>query len=311
MNRERLQSLNLNLLLTLDAVLRHRNLTRAAADLDVTQGAVSQSLGRLRDFFDDPLLVKAGNGMEPTALGETLQGHVADILNLIDKTILVHEAFDPAAAAGSLNICLTDMGEFALLPPLMHYLQDAAPNMDVRTLNIPEERLVEAMAAGRIDLAIAGPLGDVSELKQQKIFEHELVALVNPKCPLPDMLNAQDYVSLPHIALDSPMVKRVYLDITLANLGVRRTIKVRTANALVQPYLLDSQTHLIATTTRLFAEKAATIHDLRILRFAFDMPRIPVYQYWHRRFDKDGMSQWLRTLIHRTTADLARGMHGQ
>ncbi|HEX7954705.1 MAG TPA: LysR family transcriptional regulator, partial [Burkholderiales bacterium] len=83
MNRDRLQNINLNLLPTLDAVLRHRNLTRAAAELDVTQGAVSQSLARLREFFDDPLLVKAGNGMEPTALGETLRGHVAEILNLI------------------------------------------------------------------------------------------------------------------------------------------------------------------------------------------------------------------------------------
>lgn len=307
-NRERLQSLNLNLLLTLDAVLRHRNLTRAAADLDVTQGAVSQSLARLREFFDDNLLVKVGNGMEPTALGETLQGHVADVLGLIDRTILVHEAFDPALASGTLNICLTDMGEFALMPPFLAHLQDSAPQMDVRTLNIPEERLVETMAAGHIDLAIAGPMGDVRELMQQKIFEHELVALVHAKCPLPDLLSPQDYVSLPHIVLDSPMVKRVYLDITLANLGVERTIKLRTANALVQPYLLDSQPHLIVTATRLFAEKAAAIHDLRILRFAFDMPRIPVYQYWHRRFDKDGMSQWLRALIHRTTADLARAM---
>lgn len=308
MSRERLRTLNLNLLLTLDAVLRHRNLTKAATELDVTQGAVSQSLSRLREFFDDPLLIKAGNGMETTALGEELQANVTAVLHLIDRTILAHETFDPATANGTLSICLTDMGEFTLLPSLVAQLQKAAPHMDVRTLNLPEERLVDAMATGRIDLAIAGPLGDVSELKQQKIFEHELVALVHPDCPLPDIVSAAEYVSLPHIALDSPLVKRVYLDITLANLGVERNIKVRTANALVQPFLLADQPNLVATVTRLFAEKIAASTDLRIVRFAFEMPRIPVYQYWHGRFDKHGMTVWLRALIHRITTDLARSI---
>jgi DNA-binding transcriptional LysR family regulator len=306
MTRERLHGLNLNLLLTIDVVLRHRNLTKAAADLAVTQGAVSQSLARLREFFNDPLLVKVGNGMEMTALGEALQCHVAEILSLIDKTILIHEAFNPADAYGTLNICLTDMGEFALLPPLISRLQQIAPKLDVHTHNMPEDHLVEAMAAGRIDLAIAGPLGDVRELKQQKVFEHELVALVHRDCPLPDVLTVEDYVSLPHIVLDSPMVKRSYLDLTLANFGVQREIRVRTANALVQPFLLSSHPELVATVTRLFAETAAPLSNLRVLRFDFQMPRIPVYQYWHRRFDNHGMSLWLRALIKSIAADLAR-----
>jgi len=308
LNRERLKDLNLNLLLTLDAALRHRNLTRAAAELKVTQGAVSQSLAHLRDFFGDPLLIKTGNSLKATPFGEMLQGHVAEVLNLIDKTILVHEAFEPAVAEDTIHICLTDMGEFALLPPLVAHLQQAAPGMGVHTQNIPEERLVEAMGAGSIDLAIAGPMGDVSELKQQKIFEHELVALVHADCPLPDRLTAEQYVSLPHIALDSPMVKRLVLDSALAHLGVRRTIKIRTANALVQPFLLASQPGLIATGTRLFAQQIARSNGLRVLQFDFEMPRIPVYQYWHHRFDKYGMSLWLRTTIQKIAADLARSI---
>jgi len=310
LNRDRVRQLNLNLLFTLDAVLRHRNLTHAAADLNVTQGAVSQSLARLRDFFDDPLLVKIGNSMKPTTLGEELQGRVAEVLSLIDKTVLVHEGFEPASATGMVNICLTDLGEFAVLPALLDAFGRTAPHLKLRTMNMPDEHLLEAMSAGRIDLAIAGPMVDIGELKQQKIFENELVVLVHRDCPLPDVISAEDYVSLPHVVLDSPLVKRFYLDSTLANLGLRREIRVWTANALVQPFLLAQQPQLIATVTRLFAQRITATTDLKVLRFGFEIPKIPVYQYWHRRYDRHGMTMWLRSLVQRIAVDIDDSLKG-
>src|SRR5215204_5547476 len=103
----RLKELNLNHLLTLDAVLEHRNLTRAAEQLDVTQGAISQALARLREFFDDDLLVRVGNKMEPTALGSSRQAPVADVLGSIESSILVQANFDPGQAQGMLTISMT------------------------------------------------------------------------------------------------------------------------------------------------------------------------------------------------------------
>ncbi len=307
---DRLRQLNLNLLFTLDAVLRHRNLTQAAADLNVTQGAVSQSLARLRLFFDDPLLVKIGNDMQPTAFGEELQSRVTDVLNLINDTVLSREAFDPATATGTLRLCLTDIGEFALLPALVDRLGRDAPKLDLRMLNLPDEHLLEAMRSGRVDLAVAGPLDVGVELKQEMIFENELVVLVHRDCPLPDVITVEDYVSLPHIALEAPMVKRFYLDRMLSNMGLRRHVRVRTANGLVQPFLLSSQPHLIATVTRLFGQRMASSSDLRVVQFGFDVPKIPVYQYWHRRFERHAMSLWLRDLVRQITANLGSDLEG-
>jgi DNA-binding transcriptional LysR family regulator len=302
----RLKELNLNHLLTLDAVLEHRNLTRAAEQLDLTQGAISQSLARLRAFFNDDLLIRIGNKMEPTALGSSLQAPVADVLASIESSILIQANFDPREAQGTLTICMTDLGEFTFLSEVLSRLSAEAPNLNVRTRTLPDTRLAERMANGQIDLAFAGPIEEIAELKVQKIFEHELVALVSEQCPLPDTITAEEFVSLPHVVLDSPYIKRVRIEQALAQHGLTRRIELRTPNALVQPFLLERNPRLITTLPRMFAERMVSVLPLRILQLGFDVPRLEVYQYWHPRFDKHGPSRWLRELVFDLAGQMSR-----
>jgi DNA-binding transcriptional LysR family regulator len=305
MRSGRLRELNLNLLLTLDAVLEHRNLTRAAEQLDVTQGAISQSLARLRTFFNDELLVKVGNRMEPTALGTSLQRPVADVLGSIESSILIQERFDPATARGIQTICMTDLGEFTFLSALLERMRLEAPHLRVTTRSLPDSHLAELMSSGLIDMAFAGPIDDIADLKVQKIFDHELVALVSDQCTLPDVISPEEFVSVPHIVLDSPYIKRVQMDRALARQGVSRTIGLRTPNALVQPFLLEQNPRLVATVPLIFAERMVKMMPLRILRFGFEVSKLEVYQYWHPRFDRHGPSRWLRKLA----IDLAASMN--
>ncbi len=307
MRHGRLKELNLNHLLTLDAVLRYRNLTRAAEQLEVTQGAISQSLARLRKFFDDKLLVRIGNSMEPTALGSSLQAPLASILARIESDIVVRAGFDPAEATGKLSICMTDLGEFTFLSPLIERLSELAPNLSVSSRALPDAELARYMADGVIDLAFAGPIEEVADLKVQKIFEHELVAVVSEKCTLPDIVHVDAYTSLPHVVLDSPYIKRVRIESALDRLGYKRQIHLSTPNALVHPFLLERNANLIATLPRAFAERAAAVLPLRILKLGFDVPRLEVFQYWHPRFDRHEPSRWLRRQVLDLASELASG----
>jgi DNA-binding transcriptional LysR family regulator len=302
----RLKELNLNHLLTLDAVLEHRNLTRAAEQLELTQGAISQSLARLRAFFNDDLLIRIGNRMELTALGSSLKGPVADVLASIESSILVQANFDPREAQGTLTLCMTDIGEFTFLSELLSRLGEEAPNLRVQTRTLPDRQLAEYMAHGQIDLAFAGPIEDIADLKLQKIFEHELVALVSASCPLPDTITAEEFVSLPHVVLDSPYIKRVRIEQAVARLGLTRTIALSTPNALIQPFLLEHNPRLITTLPRMFAERMASVLPLRVLQLGFDVPRLEVYQYWHPRFDRHGPSRWLRQMVFDLSTQMAR-----
>tara|TARA_A100001391_G_scaffold130111_6_gene89493 strand:- start:61623 stop:62561 length:939 start_codon:yes stop_codon:yes gene_type:complete len=307
MRNGRLRDLNLNHLLTLDAVLRYRNLTRAAEQLDVTQGAISQSLARLRKFFNDELLVRVGNSMEPTALGSSLEDPVARVLMSIETDIVVRAGFDPSEARGKLSICMTDLGEFTFLSPLLERLAKEAPNMKVASRALPDSELARYMADGTIDLAFAGPIEEVADLKVQKIFEHELVAIVAETCPLPDVVSVEDYTSLPHLVLDSPYIKRVRIDQTLDKLGFKREIHLSTPNALIHPFLLEKNAKLIATLPRAFAERVAGVLPVRILKLGFEVPKLEVFQYWHPRFDRHEPSIWLRRQVVELSTQLANG----
>src|SRR5271168_1555466 len=67
-----LRSLDLNLILALDALLEERSVTRAAQRVGITQSAMSHALGRLRAVTGDALLVRTANGMAATARAEEL-----------------------------------------------------------------------------------------------------------------------------------------------------------------------------------------------------------------------------------------------
>lgn len=312
MVRDKLRGLDLNLLITLDAVLRHHSVTRAAEYLDVSQGAVSQALGRLRTFFGDPLLLKAGHAMEPTPLGEELGAAAEEILVLVHGMVLSRAAFDPAALLGPIRLCLTDMGELTILPRLLEKVREVAPHCEVRTCSIAEVEFKCAMESGQVDIAIGGPIPDLSDLMQQKLYEHDLVALASRDSPLEGPISPQDYASAGHIVINSPNVKRIYVDRALARLGVTRRVVLRTPNVMVQPFILESSRDLIATVPRLLAERYARVMGVKLLELDFELPTIPVYQYWHRRYDGHQFCKWLREVVHEITRDygrLARQVH--
>src|SRR5690606_10416775 len=117
-----IQHLDLNLLKALDALLGHRNVTRAAAHLGVTQPAMSGMLTRLRDTFDDPLFVRARRGIEPTERAQALAVPLKQLLGQVG-TLLQAPVFDPATATNYFTIASTDYALRAIALPFVARLK--------------------------------------------------------------------------------------------------------------------------------------------------------------------------------------------
>src|SRR4029078_6876853 len=118
---------DLHHLQVLDVLLREHSLARAPRLLDVTQRALSKTLGRLRRYFDDPLFVRVALRMEPTPKALQLQEPVFEILERMRALRTEHVPFDPKTTHRTFNFCVVDAGVIKLLPPLVKTLMEEAP----------------------------------------------------------------------------------------------------------------------------------------------------------------------------------------
>src|SRR6185312_14651732 len=136
MNGVHLGSVDLNLLVALDALLAERSVTRAAAKVGITQSAMSHTLARLRAQFDDEILVRGAEGMVPTTRATALGEGVGRALGDIARALAQPRPFDPRTAEGRVTIGTSDYGELVLLPKLFRRLTDEAPGIDLRVIAV-------------------------------------------------------------------------------------------------------------------------------------------------------------------------------
>src|SRR5215510_10056800 len=151
-----IRSVDLNLLLALDALLSERNVTRAAARLSLSQSAMSAALGRLRGLFSDPLLLRAAGGMVPTAKGLDLAAPVKQVLADIGRLVQQGGAFDPATAGVTFTIAASDYVEFAILPRLVDFLEANAPLARLAVKPMDFSAIGRQLEAGNVDIGILG-----------------------------------------------------------------------------------------------------------------------------------------------------------
>src|SRR5690554_3446544 len=145
--------LDLNLLHVFDTIYREGSLTRAAKALHLTQPAVSHSLSRLRDHFDDPLFTRQGNQMVPTPLARRFLESMKPGLTQIQGAVNQFHAFDPANQRKTYSLGLRDVLESTFLPPLMQRL-NAYPELEIASKRIPRRDMETQLAAGKLDFAV-------------------------------------------------------------------------------------------------------------------------------------------------------------
>lgn len=152
MNIQTLAKIDLNLLVALHVLLEERSVSGAARRLSITQPAMSKTLGRLRDTFDDPLFVRSKRGIQPTPRAEAIASDLHNLLSGIE-TLLDAGEFSPAAFRGEINMAISEYVGLSLLPPLTARLQSVAPRLRLRTITRVEGQL-DRLANGELDFAI-------------------------------------------------------------------------------------------------------------------------------------------------------------
>lgn len=289
---------DLNLLRVLIALEQTRNVGRAAELLDMSQSGFSTALTRLRQRVGDELFVRTGAGMRPTPRALTLAETAKSVMQQVEREFLGEAEFDPRSAEVVFRLSLTDLGELVFMPGLIKHLAQHAPFASVHVASPSVTPLRERLSSGDVDLAI-GYFPDLERdaYFRQALFSHTYACVVRRGHPvLASGMTRSAYQSLGHAVVAMPARPNALLESAIERQRIRRRIVLSSPNHLSLPATI-AQTDLVATLPLSTAVDFARSGELVALALPFRPPVFTIYQYWHRRTQKEPGSQWLRAQI--------------
>lgn len=289
---------DLNLLVAFDAILKERNITRAAQRVGLSQPAMSSALGRLRRTFNDALFVRTGRGMQPTPYAQLLAPPIQRACELIAASLSIGAPFDAAKSSRTFTLYMTDIGEAIFLPRLIDALGRSAPDVKVRVLRVPARGAHEAMAAGEVDIAI----GLFPDLKggffQQRLYRDEFTCVVRAGHPLARAsLTVKAFSALRHVSIESAGTgHEAAVERAFARHRLQRRIGLAIPHFMALPVVI-AETDLIATVPRRLARAFAAYPNIALVEPPIRIPSFDIKQHWHKRYHDDDANRWLRHLL--------------
>ena len=288
-----LNRLDLNLLHVFDTIYREGSLTRAARALHLTQPAVSHSLSRLREHFDDPLFSRQGNQMVPTPLARRFLESMRPGLTQIQSAVNQFHAFDPANQRKTYSLALRDILESTFLPKLMGRLE-SYPELEIISQRVPRRDMETQLAAGKLDFAV-DVLLPVSNQTGHELLRHDrLVVLARKGHPLTGGgLTLDKYLEAKHVLVSSRSEGPGIEDFELSRFGVQRNIRLRCQHYYAACRVAEG-TDLLLTMPENYARIIAERADIDILTPPVDLPGIDVHLYWHKAYEREPALIWFR-----------------
>ncbi len=292
----RLGQVDLNLLVILDALLREKNVTRAAASLHMSQPATSTALARLRRVLGDELLHKNGRNLELTPRGESLIEPVRSVLATIEQSIVRPPTFDPAQDSRRFNVIASDYVGGELLRPLLARMTGLAAGLRVDAAPV-NARYVASLERDEVDIAILPDRiigqGDLPHCSRLRILEDRFVGVVwNGHPHAGTRLDPELLATSPYLMYMVEGEHSIVED-DLDEAGCIRTVVATASGFVSMPFLLAG-TEMVAVLPERLVTRVAAAADIRLLEPT--MPLQPLHQsaFWHRRRDQDPGHVWLR-----------------
>lgn len=293
----RISDIDIDLLLTIDALLTDQNITHAAARLGVSQPAMSARLARLRTIFGERLFTPSphGRGVLPTPRAEALRPLVSQVLHGI-SAIMEPVSFDATNSSRIFVIALHENPALTLGSTLLNRIRNTAPGIRLRFI-LPElSRLPDQLEKGEIDIYIGNSAGAHDGWVRRKLFDDEFATAQRKGHPRgQEALDLSTFCALPHLVVSSVGDSFTgFIDQTLAGMGLQRSVVMSTQSYAMAPPVIAG-TDLLCTLPRRMLQQFAQTLDL----FSPPLPLLPVTinMFWHPKNNHDPASKWLRAQL--------------
>ncbi|WP_051229281.1 LysR family transcriptional regulator [Paludibacterium yongneupense] len=302
---------DMNLIVAFDALLHESgNVTQAAARLAISQSAMSHALNRLRMMFDDPLYIRTGSRMTPTARTLALAPGVAAWLDA-SREMLAPPQFVAAEAKARVRLALPELFERLLLPPLLAHLYHHAPGIEIHAAAQPLPQVLDALDQGEIDIAIvASPLALREWHGSALLLETCFMLAYNPLLvPLPVPATLADIAAFPHLSSSYVGSFPTLIDHYFEAHGLARDKRATSIGLTAIPAIVEA-IPIISILPSLVIEMIGTPPGVMLQPFAQDELRIPVQMVWHLRNAGDAVQAYVRQFLEHRLLDGRGGEHG-
>jgi len=294
---------DLNLFVVFEAIYCEGNITKAASALNLSQPAVSHSLSKLRNHFDDPLFVRQGNEMRPSAVANNVIADVREALRQLQICLAQSKQFEPQTSRKHFTISLHGSLEAFYLPPLMQRINKEAPLVNIQSSRrVNRTELENKLASGDFDLAIDILLPVSDNILHTQLEKNKLVVIARKNHPeIKSTLDLDLYIAQDHVLVSSRSVGTSVEDFELGRLGLQRKVGLRCQHTFSACSVIAGN-NMLLTATETIAKMYAQLFDLVIYPLPVDLPDIDVHLYWHTNLDFEPANKWLRNKIIQTTS---------
>jgi len=300
-----LNSLDLNLLTALDALLREANVSRAAMRIGLSQPATSHALQRLRDIFGDPLLVRTGARMELTPRAQALRTPLAQALDQV-RGLFVPEEFDATSSERPFRLMMPDLAVELLMPPLMEKVTRLAPNVRIDVVPWRGPAIFHAEFARTIDLVISTGNAFKGFHRQLLYTDSDALAVRRGHPAGPKLKRSETFLAARHVGVIIRGNREDLIDTWLHTKGIERHISL-VVSGYLEALHVAARTDLVAFVPRRLITALSRQLGLVTVVPPLDPGIDEQFMFHPTRAQMDPGSIWLRRLMLETGRELEQG----
>ncbi|MDZ5433265.1 LysR family transcriptional regulator [Pseudomonas fluorescens] len=300
----RFNRLDLNQLVALDALLREKSVSKAAEHVFLSQSAMSNSLTRLREYFQDELLVPAGRKMVITSLGERLAPEVQSILIRIQAVTQLRENFDIYTSTIEISLIVSDYICSTFMPAVVKAVALEAPHVKIR-MTLLNGTYLEKLDRGEVDFLIVPDHFSHKSHPTEPLFEDRFCCVAwNENTELQGKVTFEDYQKLGHVVTQIGDGRTtLFEDWFLEKHGDVRRIEIVCPYFSLLPSLVVG-TNRIATVHYQLAHLYRTTFPIAIYDLPVETPVFRELIQYHKSFESDQVSVWFRDLLRRVASTI-------
>lgn len=292
---------DLNLLKVFEAIMSTGSVNEAANKLNVTPPAISQSLNKLREKYQEPLFVKSGRGLKATSFAEELYNKIKEPLAILINSSSINADFNPLTSERTFKIGTNPELDLLIYSKLLNRIKELAPNVKIEVVaenDRSEENTQNILRLRNVDLILTTIPLEEKSYNNKIVSEEELILLSRKNHPAikNNKITFEDYFKQEHTALNATRNStRAVNSIAKENLPKRKVSY--TSHSLLNLIFTTANTDLLTIATKSYFNIVKDLDIVEILEPPFPCHKLPIYMTWHRTFDKDIGLTWLRNVI--------------